>query len=444
MSSSPVTDYDEISAPYQAFSESNAWNVHYDRPAILGLLDGTVPGQKILEVGWHTARLCAHETYVDCPYYEQLQYVGDTRIQALVSYAQTGDGRLARNAIEMIDASRLPDGFTMSRAPTRQQQVIPPFSLWWIGMVRDYWRYQDDPEFCRARLPGVRAVLEAFAPYRNADGTLGVVPWWNFVDWHKDWPGGAPQRGGDGSCAPLDLQLLLGFQWAAELEAGLGSKARADECAAEAKRLAAAIRAKYWDASRKMLADTSSKDKFSQHSNSLAVIAGLVRGPEATDLMKRVIDDRSLIPCSYYFKFYLHEAALRAGLGDRYIDLLGEWTAMLERGLTTFAETPDPTRSDCHAWSASPDYEVVRTVLGIEPDGPGFRKVVVAPHPGKLPVVRGKVPHPKGWIEVGWEDGGDRMQFGVTLPEGVTGVFRWAGKEKSLKSGKNEFQMPNG
>ena len=37
---------------------------------------------KILETGWRTARLCAMETYMDCPYYEQLQYVGDTRIQA--------------------------------------------------------------------------------------------------------------------------------------------------------------------------------------------------------------------------------------------------------------------------------------------------------------------------------------------------------------------------
>src|SRR5262249_796984 len=38
--------------------------------------------QKIWDVGWHTARLCAHETYMDCPYYEQLQYAGDTRVQA--------------------------------------------------------------------------------------------------------------------------------------------------------------------------------------------------------------------------------------------------------------------------------------------------------------------------------------------------------------------------
>ena len=49
---------------------------------------------KIMEVGWRTAKLCAFETYMDCPYYEQLQYVGDTRIQALVSLYNSGDDRL--------------------------------------------------------------------------------------------------------------------------------------------------------------------------------------------------------------------------------------------------------------------------------------------------------------------------------------------------------------
>ena len=65
---------------------------------------------KIWEISWRTARLDAHETYMDTPYYEQLQYVGDTRMQALISYTVAGDDRLARQALEAFDESRSPDG----------------------------------------------------------------------------------------------------------------------------------------------------------------------------------------------------------------------------------------------------------------------------------------------------------------------------------------------
>ena len=39
----------------------------------------------ILDASWRTMRVCALESYIDCPYYEQVQYIGDTRIQALIS-----------------------------------------------------------------------------------------------------------------------------------------------------------------------------------------------------------------------------------------------------------------------------------------------------------------------------------------------------------------------
>jgi len=32
----------------------------------------------IWEIGWRTARLDAHDTYMDTPYYERMQYIGDT------------------------------------------------------------------------------------------------------------------------------------------------------------------------------------------------------------------------------------------------------------------------------------------------------------------------------------------------------------------------------
>src|SRR5207248_11764558 len=87
---------------------------------------------KIWEIGWRTARLDAHDTYMDTSYWEQLQYIGDTRIQALISYTVSGDDRLARLALRAFDDSRIPEGITKSRYPTRLEQLIPPFSLIYV------------------------------------------------------------------------------------------------------------------------------------------------------------------------------------------------------------------------------------------------------------------------------------------------------------------------
>ena len=117
---------------------------------------------QILDIGWRTARLNAFETYTDCPYYEQLQYIGDTRVQAMISYYNTPDDRLARRAIDLIDQSRLPEGITQSRYPTRGTQLISTFSLWYIGMLHDYWMYRNDPAFIKGKLMASRSILDFF------------------------------------------------------------------------------------------------------------------------------------------------------------------------------------------------------------------------------------------------------------------------------------------
>ena len=402
---------------------------------------GSAELDKILDVGWRTARLCAHETYMDCPYYEQLQYAGDTRVQGLVSLYMTGDGRLLRKAIELLNSSRTAEGATYSRAPSRLQQYIPPFSLWWIGMLHDYWMYQDDPAFVRQMLPGVRAVLSFFEAHQHGNGSLGRMPWWNFVDWTREWNGGVPPASAKGNSAPLDLQLLLAYRWASEMEAALGDRGLADEDRHAAAHLRETVRSLYWDANRRMFADNVDQHEFSQQANALAVLAGVSEGAEARDLIDRVAGDESLVQCSIYFRHYLHSAMNKAGDGDRYLDMLGPWRTMLDRGLTTWAETADPTRSDCHAWGASPNYELFRTVLGIDSAAPGFRRVIIRPFLGKLTHVSGAIPHPKGEIAVTLSLSAGKLDAAVNLPAGVEGKFEWQGRTRDLNPGENHFTL---
>ena len=47
----------------------------------------------IWQICWRTARLGAHDTYMDTPFWEQLQYIDDTRVQSLISYTAPADDR---------------------------------------------------------------------------------------------------------------------------------------------------------------------------------------------------------------------------------------------------------------------------------------------------------------------------------------------------------------
>lgn len=401
---------------------------------------------KIFEVGWRTARACAWETYMDCPYYEQLQYIGDTRIQALISFYNSGDDRLVRNAITQMDHSRMAEGITLSRHPSYSPQQIPTFSLWYIGMLNDYWMYRGDSTFVKDKIQGTRDVLWFFSKYQNAEGSLRNVPYWIYTDWVEGktgWPGGVGPIGKDGSSSLLDFQLLWALQVAAKLEMELGLPAIANEYNKRAAHLQQMIQRNYWDTGKKLYADTKDHDKFSQHANTLAILTNTIKGADATDLAKRIIADKTLAPASIYFKYYLHIALTKAGLGNDYLEWLDKWKENIDMGLTTWAEISeiDNARSDCHAWGSSPNIEFFRTVLGIDTDAPGFRKVKIEPHLGDLKNVSGRMPHPNGTILANYKFVNGKWNIEITLPEKISGKFVWKGKTLFLKPGTNNFNL---
>ena len=395
---------------------------------------------KILETGWRTARLDALETYMDCPYYEQLQYIGDTRIQALVSYYNSGDDRLVRNAINMMDHSRLAEGLTLSRHPSFNPQIISTFSLWYIGMLHDYWMYRLDSNLVKSKLPGTRAILDFFSRYQQADGSLKDVPYWKFVDW-VNWNYGMPPMGKNGNSSILDMQLLWAYQQAAEMEAHMGMPAYAELYRKRAAQLKQTIQNKYWVPARNLYADNEDKTSFSQHANSLAILTGMVKNEDLKTVGQNMLTDSTLTQCTIYFKYYLHQALVKAGLGNGYINWLGIWRDNLKMGLTTWAEISDlkNTRSDCHAWGASPNIEFYRTVLGIDSYAPGFKKIKIEPHLGALTNISGEIPHPDGKVAVAYALSNGKWKVKISLPQKTSGIFVWKGKSYLLKAGDNSL-----
>ena len=399
---------------------------------------------EIFEIGWRTARLCAFDTYFDCPYYEQLQYIGDTRIQAMVSLYNSGDDRLIKNALNLFDYSRQQNGITLSRYPTgSEKQIIPPFSLWYVGMLHDYMMYGKDSDFIRDKLLGTRQIMNYFIGLQSEDGSLKTVPGWNFTDWTEDWVQGVPPIGKDGSSAVLDLQFLLGLQAAEEIESTLGRKEIALLYQNISEQLISTIKEKYWSSSRKLFADTPEKDKFSQHANTLAILTGVVKGEDAEKMGRVMLSDKTLTQASIYFKYYLHQALLRAGLGNGYLSWLGIWRKNIELGMTTWGEDSnvESTRSDCHAWGASPNIEFFRTILGIDSDAPGFSKVRIEPHLGDIKSIGGEIPHPYGKITVQYELKNKKWEIRIELPDATTGIFKWKNKNYQLNSGENQFNL---
>jgi hypothetical protein len=404
---------------------------------------------RIWAVGWRTAQLCAHETYMDTPYWEQLQYVGDTRIQALISYGVAGDDGLARQALEAFHDSLVPEGLTQSRYPSALTQMIPPFSLLWVGMLHDYWEYRDDPDWVRSLLPGTRGVLDWFSARQRADGLLGLITWWPFVDWSPpDFQDGVPPQEIDGGAAALTLQFIEALNYAADLEERFGEKERAAAYRVQAQRAAAGLMRLNWDAQTGLLADTPAKKHFSQQANALAVWLDVIPRPEQELVMRKVLvakptepstlDGKTVPPmaqATYYFRFYVAQAMVHAGLGDLYVAQLDPWRKMLALGLSTWAETPEPTRSDSHAWSAHPTFDLLTIVAGIAPAEAGFKSVEITPHLGPLRQVSASMPSPRGLIQVSYDRNPQGWNARLELPEGLSGTLRWQGRSVPLHPG---------
>jgi hypothetical protein len=386
-------------------------------------------------------QMCAHETYMDCPYYEQLMYDGDARLELLTTYAMTRDDRLARRALQLFDFSRRNWGFVNERYPSYLPQNSPTFSLIWALMLNDYACWRNDPSFVKARAIGLRSMLEHFDPYVNQDGLLENLPGWSFIDWVPEWMNGDAPDGASGVSSVNNLLYVYALQKSAAVEDYLGEPLLAQRLRAKAARTAAAVRAKFWDESRGLMADNLAHTEFSEHAQCLALLSDTLAGDQAQRCFAQLLAAPDLKRTTIYFSFYLMETWQTFGRGDLILKRLDFWKDLVKQGLKTPVEQPGNTRSDCHAWGSHPLFHLHASIAGIRPASPGFRTVRIAPEPGDLPKIISRTPHPDGFITLDLAFANGACRGTVELPPQITGVFVWHGQEQKLNGGTNSINL---
>lgn len=387
---------------------------------------------------------CAHEMFMDCPYFEQQMYPGDTRVEMLILNTLSGDDRLLRYGIGIFDASRRGNGFIRMNFPSVHEQDSTTFSLCWTLMLGDYARWHGANEFLRQRIPGLRQTLSQIDTYRAADGLLADLPGWSFADWSEPWGWFGIAPDGERGCSAVNnLLYVFALRQAAYAERACGDAAMGDYWQTKADAVARAVVAAFWDDERGLVADTRTKDRFSEHAQCLALLADALPPDRAARAFAGLVEATDLAPATVYFSHYLFETYFKFGRADLFFKRLDLWRGFVRDGLRTPPEAPGLRgRSDCHAWGAHPLYHLQTGVAGIRPDADGFARVRVAPQPGPLKFVRATMPSPKGDISVDLKFVDGAAVGTVTLPEGLGGDFVWKGACTPIRAGANAIRVP--
>ena len=382
---------------------------------------------KMWEISRNTVLCCMHETYVDCPFYEQQQYDMDSALEMLFTLRMSNDLRMPIKSVTDFAHSQIADGMLQANYPSVRIQVIPDFTFFWVLMLRDYLRYAGESaeELARVRsfTGTVDKALESFEPYLTPEGLVGATHYWHFVDWVPGWSYGVPPGGFTEPITVTSFMYAAALKAAAEICDTVGRPGLASDYRARAAVMLDNVRKHCYDEEIGLYRNTPYTKEFSQHTTLWAILSGAVTGEEAGALMDRTFDGRVPVSvCTFSMNHYMFRALELAGRYNEYASKqLAGWETMLDLHCTTWCENPDDPRSECHGWSSAPIYEFSAMVLGVYPTENGYRSVRIKPFVDsfELDWAKGTVPTPYGEIAVAWEKKDGRLTLDVSLPAGA-------------------------
>jgi len=389
---------------------------------------------QIFKMSQRTLRMCSGETYYDTPFYEQLSYGGDNRPIGNISFYNSTDDRLFKEAMRLYPQSENREtGLFKSAYPSRFDFDMGSWSLAWIQGLHDYYMTRGDKEFVVQFVPKIEKVLGFYERHMDESlGILGTVKNQNFMDWSIT-KGSIPRSNEQRemiNSTMLTLFYLHTLDLTVKIFSELGLEEKVTHWAQEAFAIKQALQKHSYDESLGLFTDVPGQPVFSQHSNILAILCDVVPEEEQVALLDRVLNlDQFDEYASSYFSFFLFKAMEKTGQQHRYLNNLQHWYKFIDMGLTTTGETgfASHDRSDCHAWSAHPAYYFLSMVCGIKPNDIGFNTVKIEPSLGGLTTIKASMPHKNGRISVDYQLKGKKLRATVMLPPGTSGIWEYDG-----------------
>ena len=400
----------------------------------------------------------------DCPQRdERLGWTGDIQVFAPTASFLYDCAGMLRSWLADLAAEQYPDGTVPFIVPAIHAPTWTPAwpaAVWGDAAVLVPWRLYErfgDTGVLRDQYPSAKAWTDLVASRLEADGT------WRRDRQPGDWldPSAPPDDPFRAQTPPS----LVATAYAAESSRVMAETAAVlgeEEDRERYRALAEHIRAGFWNAysageGGRLSADT-------QTAYALALCFGLVphehRASAGDRLAALVAEAGHRIATGFAGTPLVCDALTRTGHVSTAYRLLTQrespsWLHPVTLGATTVWERWDSmlpdgrvnpgemTSFNHYALGAVADW-MHRTVAGLAPDAPGYRRIRVAPRPGGgLEWAGATHETPYGTASVHWRRDGDRLTVSAQVPPGTTAVVDLPGLAPfTADSGRHCWERP--
>ncbi|MCQ2183417.1 MAG: cellulase family glycosylhydrolase [Bacteroidales bacterium] len=370
---------------------------------------------------------------------ERIPYEADAYATQLAHYGMSSDYAYARKTIEhLYENPTWPTEFL-------QSSVMSAWLDWmYTGDVSSAGKWYDvlRREKLLARFARKTDGLVVSGGERKGGDKFNALGLADIVDWPPSERDGFEFREVNAVVNAFHYRNLLEMT---DLAEALGRREDSRRFAADAKKQKESFNRVLFDEGVGLYRDGEGTDHHSLHANVAALVCGLV--PDARRHEVAAWIAKRGMACSTYFSNFLLTALFENGREDDALRLMASddnrsWLGMLKQGATMTMESWNmhvkPNQDWNHSWSAHPVGLVAREICGVRPLKPGFERIGIAPHIGKLSHIKAKVPTAKGPVGVSYDEG----VFTVDTPAPSRFVFK--GITRELEKGRHVIYVDRG